>query len=515
MKYPKIIAEIERTQWAITSEALNGILKAVEHGLTSEDYELFHKSEALSDFDANKPTIIDGRGLIVINGPIIPRATALSKSSGIVSIDKLAADFKALEADKSVKEIRFLIDSPGGSITGISDFAKLIRASRKPTVAFIAGEAASAAYWIASAADRIVSTDTGLAGSIGVILRVGMSGDREIISSQSPNKRPNINTKEGRAVVQSLVNELADVFVGVVAENRGVSTDTVLDKFGRGGMLVASQALAVGMIDEISTLDEFMSGEKEYDKEHKIEAQEPRRDRSEIQTLIFKKTNFPTSASAAKWARDHDFKSSPIVEKPDTWHIRQNDPGKYGSFRTGSPIAPGVTPVYGILRRQGAIAIDDKLNTNNPAKIAGRKGAAMQTLAELLAENPAAKIEFEAQLRAQYSAGETAGAEKLRAENKRIATLLRVESYPKKFREKIVMVLDGTKTIESLELLADHYDMMIEEKKSDEAKVESEKQPDVGKIVDQTKLSTDGVLRNEADVLAFWGQSTDTGIEVA
>jgi hypothetical protein len=45
MKYPKIIAEIERTQWAITPEALRGILRAVDTGLTAADYEIFHKAQ--------------------------------------------------------------------------------------------------------------------------------------------------------------------------------------------------------------------------------------------------------------------------------------------------------------------------------------------------------------------------------------------------------------------------------------------------------------------------------------
>lgn len=507
MKYPKIISEIERTRWAITYEAFEGIKKAVESGLTADDYDLFHKSEALSEFDSEKPTIIDDKGLLVINGPIIPRATAFSKASGIVSIDKLTKDFKALEADEKIKEIQLLIDSPGGSITGISDFAQLIKASDKPTAAFVVGEAASAAYWVASAADRIISTDTGLVGSIGVVFRVGSDGEGSIISSQSPDKRPDVKTKEGRAVVQALVDNLADIFVEAVAENRDTTVKDVLANFGKGGLLVASQALEVGMIDGISTINDFMIETKEHKHDYEIEAQEqPRRGNSEIQTLIFKKTNFPTRESAAKWARDHEFKSSPIVEKPDTWHIRQNDPNKYQTFRTGKPLAPGVTPVYGIKRRStGANA--------QPAQIAGERNAAM-ILAELLAEHPAARVEHEALIKAQYSAGFEAGVGQMRSENKKIASFLKIDAYPRKLQEKAVMVLEGNKSFEALESLVDILDVMAEEKKSEEAKAETAEQPAPETVGSNVALSTDGQIRTEADVLAWQAQMSGKDIEV-
>lgn len=510
MKYPKIIAEIERTHWAITVEALDGIYKAVESGLSEEDYKLFHKSEALSDFNSEKPMIIDGNGILVINGPIIPRATAFSKASGIVAIDKLTADFKALEKDESVKEIRFLVDSPGGSTTGISDFANLIKASIKPTKSFIVGQAGSAAYWIISATDWIASTDTGLPGSIGAVLIYSKNDNqtREIISAQSPMKRANPETKEGKQVLQQIVNDLADVFIETVALNRNVSVETVLNNFGRGAMVIAKKALEVGMIDEITTIDAFLIGVREDKHDYETEAQEQlRRGNSEIQTLIFKKTNFPTRESAAKWAQNHEFKSSPIVEKPDTWHIRQNDPNKYQTFRTGKPLAPGVTPVYGIKRRSTSA-------NAQPAQIAGERIAAM-TLAELLAEHPAARVEHEALLKAQYSAGLEAGVGQMRSENKKIASFLKIDAYPKKLREKAVMVLEGNKSFEALENLVDLLDVMAEEKKSEEAQIESAEQPAPETVGTDVVLSKDGVMRNEADVLAWWGQSSNNGIEVA
>lgn len=526
MKYPRIIAEIERTQWAITPEALHGIEKAIEVGLTADDYELFHKSEALENFDSEKPTIVDGKGLLVINGPIVPRANTLTKASGLAAIDQLTRHFKALEVDDSVKEICFLVDSPGGAVTGVSDFAQLIKASSKLTSAFVVGQAASAAYWIVSATDKVVASDTSLVGNIGVVLTYRTDGEKRIVSAQSPDKRPDLDSKEGQAILQRQVNEIADVFIEAVAKNRDVSVETVLDHFGKGASVVAKRALSVGMIDEISTINEFMAYKKDDKKVEMfasdtnsaffeevayvtplVQAQQ-RQGRSEIQTLIFKKSNFLTKQSAQKWAKDHNFKSSPVVEKEDTWHIRQQDPGKYQTFRTGKPLSPGVTPVYGILKRQGA--------ENKPAQIAGERKAAMK-LTEFLAENPAAMADFEAIKAKEFAAGKAEGIAEMKATNEKLCKMYEAEGYPENFKKFVIKAFKGERTFEAIQTLADHHDMNIESQKSAAAKKETEEIPKTPPPAAQTVQSEDGQLKTPADALAWMEamKNGTPGMEVA
>jgi ClpP class serine protease len=425
MSYPKIIAEIERIPWAITPEAMASIYSVIDSNPKLGDYEACHKTEALSDLDTKKPMIIGDRGLIVINGPIIPRATAFSETSGIVSIDKLTQDFKALEANESVEKIQILIDSPGGAITGISDFAALIKSSKKITSAFVVGQAASAAYWIASAADYIISTDTGQAGSIGMVLThqtTVKSGERVFISSQSPHKRLNPDTKEGRFVAQKLVNEIADVFIGAVATNRNVSIDAVLEDFGKGGVLLAKDALAVGMIDGISTIDEFMTDTKKEKKS----------------------------------------------------------------------LSSDATPMSEILGRQGA-------EIKNPLKSRG-KGLQQMTLAEFLAENPAARIEYEMRLKDEFEAGKTA----LRNEHGKIAVYLQGEAYPNPVKALALRVIKGESSYDALEGAATVIDVQREEAASKLAKVESQELPDTPLVVAEAQPSADGQIRNMIDVEAFW-----------
>jgi len=205
-------------------------------------------------------------GAILIDGPIIPRATMFSDVSGVMSIDRLTDEFKAFVDNPEIEEIVLLLDTPGGDVTGISDFSALVRATEKPVSAF-AWMAASAGYWIASAADSIVAPVSGMIGSIGVVVTYydyteadAKKGVRavEMVSSQSPNKRADINTDTGRAVVQQLLDDLADGFIGAVAMNRGTDAETVINTYGGGAVFAAPRAMDAGMIDHVSDFDSFM-----------------------------------------------------------------------------------------------------------------------------------------------------------------------------------------------------------------------------------------------------------------
>jgi ClpP class serine protease len=123
------------------------------------------------------------------------------------------------------------------------------------------GNAASAAYWIASAADEIIVGATGMVGSIGVVMsgRKMEDGEWELVNSDSPNKRPDPDTTEGKAELRRMLNGLADVFVETVARNRNTTPEAVTKDFGRGGMMLPKDALKVGMIDGVSTLADYMA----------------------------------------------------------------------------------------------------------------------------------------------------------------------------------------------------------------------------------------------------------------
>jgi capsid assembly protease len=207
-------------------------------------------------------TVRDGGvAVIPITGPIFRRASMFTRVSGATSIEALALDIGEAEKNPEVKAIVLDIDSPGGQVTGTAELAQMIRATSKPVVAYIDGAAASAAYWIASAADRIVMSKTAEVGSIGVVTAYRTSKatetetEIEIVSSQSPLKRATPETEEGRALAQARVDEIADIFIADVAAYRGTTIDKVLADFGQGSTLIAARAVATGMADSVSTLE--------------------------------------------------------------------------------------------------------------------------------------------------------------------------------------------------------------------------------------------------------------------
>lgn len=207
-------------------------------------------------------TMRGATAMIPITGPIFRYANLFSSISGATSLAILAADFSAAEANPAVREIVLVIDSPGGQANGIAEFAQLVRASSKPVIAYVDNTAASAAYWIAAAANQIVMAKTAMVGSIGVVITVDHrkpDGQVEIISSQSPNKRADVTTDDGRAQIQALIDGLAQVFVEDVATYRHATVETVLADFGGGGMKLAQSAVALGMADSIGTLETLLA----------------------------------------------------------------------------------------------------------------------------------------------------------------------------------------------------------------------------------------------------------------
>jgi len=168
---------------------------------------------------------------------------------------------QAADADDRVERIQYDINSPGGYVDGLMPVVDAIRSAEKETIAFVDGMAASAAYWLASQTDKIVAASpASRVGSIGVAVEIydvtkalEMEGIEKIIltSTDAPLKRPDVRTEEGQELIVESLDDMHNVFVQYVSEGRGVDPGEVTDKYGRGGMLIAANALTVGMIDSI------------------------------------------------------------------------------------------------------------------------------------------------------------------------------------------------------------------------------------------------------------------------
>lgn len=248
--------------WAITRdmlETISAIARREHDGPEAVEARLGRPLQ-----NTRQVTMRGDVAIVPLVGPVFRYANLFTQVSGATSLDVLATDFQAAVDDPAVKAIVLAIDSPGGQASGIAEFAALVRASSKPVTAYVDGAAASAAYWIAAAADTIVTSKTGELGSIGAVFSVRApdkaSGTIEIVSSQSPKKRADVSTDEGRGLIQARADKFAEIFIADVAAFRGVSVDKVLADFGQGDMRMGADAVALGMADSVGTLEEVIAG---------------------------------------------------------------------------------------------------------------------------------------------------------------------------------------------------------------------------------------------------------------
>lgn len=206
-------------------------------------------------------TVRDGVATVPVIGPIVRYADFFSEVSGMTSVQSLSRDLNEAAENPGVTAIVLEIDSPGGQAAGIADMAGIIAGIDKPVIAYVDAQAASAAYWIAAAADEIVISRAAMLGSVGVIVSANTKkpdGQVQIVSSQSPKKRPDLSTESGRAQVQSIVDDLADVFVADVAKLRGIDVDRVLS--WQGDMLVGQKAVDAGLADRLGDYESILAG---------------------------------------------------------------------------------------------------------------------------------------------------------------------------------------------------------------------------------------------------------------
>lgn len=181
--------------------------------------------------------------------------------------EALADAVTAAAGDTGIGATIMLIDSPGGVITGVPESAEAILAARgaKPLIAVSAGMMASAAYWLGSAADVVISSPSAYTGSIGVwTMHADLSKMLEtagvkvsLISAGKYKVEGNWFeplSDDARAAVQADVDDAYDAFVKAVAKHRGVAAAAVRTGYGEGRVLNATRAKEAGLVDKIGTL---------------------------------------------------------------------------------------------------------------------------------------------------------------------------------------------------------------------------------------------------------------------
>jgi protease-4 len=211
--------------------------------------------------------------LLDISGPITSDDTAGSFGIGAKqgTADRVEAELRLAADDDHVRALIVRINSPGGTVTA-SDiiYRRLLRFKAErgiPIIAHMMDIATSGGYYVALGADEIVAQPTAVTGSIGVIFtgvnvaglmeKIGVADQTIKTGSKkdigSPLRRM---TDEERAVMDSLLGDMQQRFVGLVHERRPALTEEMAAKITDGRVFSAAQALDGRLIDRIGDLED-------------------------------------------------------------------------------------------------------------------------------------------------------------------------------------------------------------------------------------------------------------------
>ncbi|HEM3635442.1 TPA: signal peptide peptidase SppA [Streptococcus suis] len=208
--------------------------------------------------------------VLKIEGTISEASEGLSFSQNGYDEEFIMNTIKKLEKDSSNRGILLYINSPGGSVSASDSlYLRLMdykRKTNRPVYAYFYNMAASGGYYVACAADEIFSDRNAWTGSIGVTLGdiynaselLNKIGIKAVNISSGPNKAMGSMTQpmmpEQEEIFRGLVEDAYGQFLGIVSEARGISVET-LRPIADGRVYTANQGKALGLVDEITTLD--------------------------------------------------------------------------------------------------------------------------------------------------------------------------------------------------------------------------------------------------------------------
>ncbi len=213
----------------------------------------------------------DKVAIVVAKGEILDG----TKPAGSIGGESTAALLRQARLDDTVKAVVMQVDSPGGSSFAseiIRQEVLELQAAGKPVVVSMSTYAASGGYWISAPADRIFASPSTITGSIGVFgmfmtfedsldyLGVNVDGVASTdIAGMSVMRE--LDPRFGQ-ILQRNVESAYNQFITMVAENRDMTPEEV-DNIAQGRVWIGSQALELGLVDELGELDDAIASAAE------------------------------------------------------------------------------------------------------------------------------------------------------------------------------------------------------------------------------------------------------------
>jgi signal peptide peptidase SppA len=210
----------------------------------------------------------DKIAIFEVSGALSKRGSSLSEAPSVVELRRAVRE---AAADPQVAALFMVWDSPGGSVDGIHDLALDLRAAaeKKPVFAYAEDLLASAAYVVASQATKLFAGESALVGSLGVFTTVSDFSEADAAKGIKVHLvrsgrfkglgAPGTEiTGEDLAELQRVVDDTAALFNETVAAGRGLALGKV-EEVATGQAWLAAEALELGLVDAVATLDEALS----------------------------------------------------------------------------------------------------------------------------------------------------------------------------------------------------------------------------------------------------------------
>lgn len=216
--------------------------------------------------DIDKVAIVVAKGTI-LNG---------NQKAGTIGGDSTARLLRKARLDENVKAVVLQIDSPGGSTLGseiIRQEVLELKNAGKPVVVSMSTYAASGGYWIAANADRIFASPSTITGSIGVF-GMFMTYENSLDYLGIHSDGVGSNELAGFSAVRPLAPEFGQIlqrnvetsygnFLSLVSNARDMTVDEV-DDVAQGRVWIGTDALELGLVDELGTLEDAVNSAAEF-----------------------------------------------------------------------------------------------------------------------------------------------------------------------------------------------------------------------------------------------------------
>lgn len=213
------------------------------------------RAQAVSAGDSEILTVAGDTAEIRVLGVLTAQPSFLMWLLGIdnTTYSDIQNALTSVANDPTITRVSMFVDSPGGQVDGLFDTLDALEGFSKP-INVTASCACSAAYAIAAAAGPITAKNIASEfGSVGVAVSIYVEDDVvDITSTEAPNKRPDVTTDEGKAVVVEQLDAIHELFAEAIARGRNTSVSNVNSEYGRGSTLLAYAARSRGMIDGIA-----------------------------------------------------------------------------------------------------------------------------------------------------------------------------------------------------------------------------------------------------------------------